>query len=449
MAKTSGVPPQAPTAPGRVPLLGHVPRLLRNPVGTLRKLRSRGGVVTLYIGTKPVYLVNSPQLLHKVLVTEAASYAKGRMYDKARPVVGNGLATSQGAFHHRQRRLMAPAFRRERLHAYAEVMRRQAEAMTSTWRDGQRLAMDKALHRVAAAIAFTALFGADLDEEAVDEIDLCVAGFLKEVAVRTVSPGFVEKLHTPGSRRFNRLRERMTEIVETMIDAHLKDPDSRQDLLSMLVSAADETTGATMSAQQLHDEVMTLLVSAPDTTGSTMSWLFYELGRRPQMQRRLQAEVDAVLDGRPVAFDDVAELEYTRRLVDETLRLHAVSWLQMRRTLKPVELGDVRLPAGAEILFSAAALHRDPHLYPDPLRFDPDRWASPPPRETFIPFSAGPRKCIADHFARLQMTIVTATVAADWRTRLLPSPRVREVPAAVLRPNHLPMTVHTRHRTPS
>ncbi|TDD94765.1 cytochrome P450 [Actinomadura rubrisoli] len=433
-----------PCAPGRLPLAGHVHRLLRDPVGLLQALRDEGPIAAFHLGRRPVYVVNSPELLRRVLVTDAGSYVRGLAYERSRPILGDGLATSDGEAHLRQRRLMLPSFHRARLLGYTGVMRAQAEVLAGTWRDGQRVAMDRALHRTSAAGALRALFRTDLDDATVAEIDDCVTVFLEEIPLRAVLPRFAERLPTPGNRRFARVAARLRRIVDGMVEERRRDPRARDDLLSMLMAARDEDTGAAMTPRQVRDEVVTILAGGSETVPSTLSWLYYELGRDPSVQERLQDELDLVLEGRPAGFDDLPRLAYTRRVIDETLRLHSVAWMMSRRARTDAELGGHRIPAGAELLFSPTTLHRDPVLYPDPLRFDPDRWISPPPRENFVPFGAGPRKCIGDHFSYIQMTVIVATVSARWSVSGVPGSRVRERPAGALRPDVLPMTVSRR-----
>jgi cytochrome P450 len=432
-----------PLAPGRLPVVGHLHRLVRDPVGAMQRMREVGDVVRFDVGTLPVYLVNSPELLHQMLVTDTGSFVRGLAYERTRPILGDGLATISGELHLRRRRMMLPSFHRNRLLGYLAVMRDQAEALTARWEDGATIAMDRALRRASAAGALRALFRTDLDDATVADIDACVAAFLDQVPGRALQPRWMERLPTPGNREFQRVAAKLRRIVEEMIEERRHDPRERTDLLSMLLAARDETGGALPPAA-LRDELITMLAGGSDTVPTTLSWLYHELGRHPEIQARLQQELDGVLGGRPVDFDDLPKLTYTRRVIDETLRRHSVAWMMSRRAARPVTLGPYRIPAGAELLFSPATLHRDPALYPEPLRFDPDRWARPPARQEFIPFGAGSRKCIGDHFSYLQMTVIVAAVSARWQVRPAPGSRVRERTAGVLRPNALPMIVQSR-----
>jgi cytochrome P450 len=367
------------------------------------------------------------------------------VFDKTRPFVGNGIATSEGALHLRQRRLMLPAFHRARLRTYTDVMREQTAATTALWKAGQSIAADEAIYELTCRVTTQTLFQADTDHHATAAIQQWLPVFLKGVIRRAMSPlDVMERLPTPANRQFERARTGLKTIIDTVISAYRADPRDRGDLLSMLATARDEETGEEMGHGQLHDELMTILIAGTETTGTALAWLFHEIGRHPDVEDRIHHEIDTVLDGRPISFDDLPALEYTRRVISEALRLHTPTWVTMRRTTTAVEHHGIRIPPGAEILFSPATMHRDPAIYPDPYRFDPDRWTSPPARHTYLPFGAGPHKCIGDHFGLTEMTVAVATIGARWR--LLPSPghTVRELPLSTLRPDRLPMTVQRR-----
>jgi cytochrome P450 len=429
----------------KIPLLGHVIPLLWAPLETLQSLRSHGDVVAIYLGTRPVYVINSPELIQRMLVTEADKFTKGRFFDKGRPFVGNGLATSEGDFHMRQRRLMLPIFHRERLRVYAEVMREQSAAIADAWTPGQRIAADQAMHELTFTVTTKALFHSDLGDRAVAEIQHWLPIFLKGLMRRSLSPiDMLEKLPIPSNRQFELARSGLKKIIDDVIEIYLADPADHGDLLSMLVNVRDEDTGEGMSHEQLHDELMTILIAGTETTGTALSWLFHELGHRSDITARLYPEIDSVLGGRPVTFDDVPALTYTRRIVNETLRLHSPVWMSMRRAATSVELGGVHIPPGSELLYSPTTMHRDPAFYTEPDRFDPDRWESSPRRGTYLPFGGGRHKCIGDHFALTEMVVAVATIAAKWQLIPAPGHTVREQPSSTLRPDRLPMTVVPR-----
>jgi len=238
------------------------------------------------------------------------------------------------------------------------------------------------------------------------------------------------------------------QALEELIRTYQADPVDHGDLLSMLVRARDAETGAAMSATQVRDELVTMLVAGTETTGRLLSWLCYELGGNPEVEARLWDEIDTVLAGRPVTFDDLRELRYTQRLIKEVLRLHNPVWVSMRRTTVPVELGGVRIPANADLFYSPATLHRDPALYPEPLRLDPDRWlperAGSLPEKGYIPFGNGRHKCLGDHFALTEAAIALTTICARWRLVPVPGHRLREVAWTTVHPKSLPMIAEPR-----
>ncbi|WNV86230.1 cytochrome P450 [Umezawaea sp. Da 62-37] len=407
-----------PMAPGRLPLLGHTLRMLRQRYRFTAVLRKSGDIVRVDLGTMRTYFLTNPQLVHEMLVKKGGSFRKGALFDKFQPVFGNGLATSNGTFHRRQRRMVRPAFHTERIALYARAMSRAAADLTATWRPGQVRVLEEDTQALAVTIVGEALFSTGIGERAVEEVRRSIFTVLKQGMVRALSPSFVEKLPLRGNREFDAAVGRLRSIVLDVVRGWREEGVDRGDLLSTLLLAQDSDTGAGMSDEQVHDEVMTLLVGGIETTALALAWTFHELARHPEVEKRVHAEVDEVLGGRAPTFADTGNLVYLNRVVDEVLRMYPV-WFLMRRTLAPVELGGVTLPEGAEVIFSPHALHHDPASFEQPHRFDPDRWsperaASIPPG-AFIPFGAGSRGCVGNLFARTEIVITAATIASRWR----------------------------------
>ena len=427
-------------APGRWPFLGHTPALLRRRFAFTDSLREHGEIVKLYLGPAPVYFVASPRMVHEVLVTAGPKFRKGAMFDKFRPFVGNGLVLSNGDFHLRQRRLMQPAFHRERLDAYAEIMRRAAADLTGTWRAGEVRMVEEDMQGLAVTIVGEALFSTDLGKEAVAEARRSIFVIIQQGMIRALSPKFVEKLPVPGNRRFDEAIARMRGIVVEVIRDWRREGTDRGDLLSTLLLAG-------MTDEQARDEALTLLTAGIETTALALAWTFHELGRHPEVAARVHAEVDEVLGGRPVTADDLPRLTYVRQVVDEVLRRYPL-WMLMRRTLTDVDLGGVRLPEGAEVIVSPHALHHDPASFDGPDRFDPGRWAperaAGVPKGAFVPFGAGTRQCIGTRFAQNEIVITVATVAARWRLVPVPGRPVRVKFTSAAYPESLPMTAVPR-----
>jgi cytochrome P450 len=423
-----------PVAPRHVPLLGHVLALSHDPIAFLQNLRTHGEIVTFYLGTRAVHQINSPELIRKVLVTEAHKFHRGKIFTKARQLFGDGLATADEPVHMRQRRVMQPAFHADRITSYVQAMREQVQEIAESWTSGRMIRLDREMARLTLQVTAKALFSADLGRSAVTEVCRSVGPVLNGLMKRTMLPAaFLERIPTPANRRFDAALHRLTTVVDSVITAYRADGVDHGDLLSMLVAAGG------MTNDEIRTQIMNILMAGTDTTATTLSWVFYELTRNPSVLGQVMAEIETVLSGRPVTAAGLGELTYIGRVLSETLRLHTPIWLVTRKATAEVRLGDVTLAPGSEVMISMPTLHRDPELFPDPMRFDPDRWLVPAARDSFVPFGAGGHKCIGDRFAWAEMTTVVAEVCARWRFTVPPGHQVREVARAFLRPNALPM----------
>ncbi|WP_197370969.1 cytochrome P450, partial [Streptomyces clavuligerus] len=449
------------------PLLGSAAPLMRDPLGFIGSLRTRGDLVAIRLGPMTMYVVNSPELIRELLVEKAASFDKGRQFDKLRPWWGNGLATnSDHASHRRQRRLMQPAFHKGQITRYVPDMRNVAEERIGAWAGGRTVALDEELYTLTLDMTLRNLFSTGLGERDLVRLGEALPVILGGVLWRCLdTTELVERLPLPANRRFTAALDTMHSTVDRIIERHRGDGS---DLLSVLKQARDPDTGERMSARQIHDEVITLLMTGSETTRSTLSWACLELSRNPAIQRRLQQEADTVLAGGPVEARHLDHLTYTRAVVSEALRAHPVVWLLTRRAVTDVELGPYRIPAGAAVCYSSYTLHRDPDLYPDPDRFDPDRFtqqspdpATAPdpgsgcpisgggpgvrrersrrPRDTYLAFGAGSRACVGEPLAWAQTMVILATIARHWTLAPAPKARIRPAARMLLMPDRLPL----------
>ncbi|MFD8079484.1 cytochrome P450 [Streptomyces sp. NPDC059718] len=444
---TAGAPSavrRAPEAPGALPLLGHGPALLRRPLEFLGSLPAVGPVVRIRLGGLPAYVVNDAELVRAVLVGEAGRFDQGVLIEKVRPLLGSGVGTADGAEHRRLRRLMQPAFHRARIARYAATMTAVADERTAAWRPGGILRVDEEMNALALTTVARALFSSDLGADAVTEVQRSLPVVLDEIPRRSMLPDALLRLPTPANRRFDRAVRRLRSATRHVVEAARADGTDHGDLLSVLLLTADEGTGERLTDDQVHDQLVNMLVAGTETTGATLAWVFHELAREPAVEHRLHEETDRVLGGRPAVFEDLPRLPRTRRVVQEALRRYA-PWIILRLSPEEVLLGDVGVPAGATVLFSPYVLHHLPELHPDPLSFDPDRWlperAARLPRAASIPFGAGGRQCPGNVFALTQAVIQVATVAARWRLRPADAgPHVRELArGAVVHPTAMPM----------
>ncbi|MFI2298425.1 cytochrome P450 [Actinacidiphila glaucinigra] len=439
-----------PRAPGRLPLIGHVWPLARNALGFVTSLRDTGDLVRVDVGTMPVYFVNSPALVHELLVTRGRSFEKGRFFDRLKVLVGEGLVTAGGDTHRRHRRLMQPMFHRTRIAGYAEVMSAQARETADSWRPGDTVAVEREMAAMVVNTLAGTMFSTDIGKPAVDAIRVHLPVIVNTLLLRTASPKFLDRVPIPANRRFDAAADELLRVIDDVVAAARVSGDTdRPDLLSTLLAARDADSGEALTDVEVRDELSTILFAGAENTATTLTWSFHEIARHPEVEERLLAEIAAVSGSGPVALEHVAAYEYLPRVINEVVRLHGVTLL-MRRAVEPVEIGGVTLPAGTEVAFSLYALHRDRRSFPDPERFDPDRWlperSAALPRGAFVPFGAGTRKCIGDSFAWTQMIISLATVLSRRRLRPAPGHTAREVTAAVPHPDRLPMVVEARER---
>lgn len=436
-----------PVAPGRLPLLGHLVGLTRDRMEFLESLRVLGPLVRVYFGTLPVYVLTDTTVLHQVLVEQGRCFEKGKLFDEMRPLLGNGLGTSERELHRRQRRLIQQVFHRDRIAAYATIMSAQAQTLADSWRPSQRLQVDQVMIELTLTTLMRTIFSGTFAPATVMRIHRMMRTVVRGILARTVTPKPLLML-TGADRRFTTVARRLRVIVDDLIAGHQVSDAEYQDLLAVLLAARDPETGEPMDAVLVCDELISFVIAGTETTANALTWVFHELGGNPAVEQRLHAEIDAEIGGRPVTHDDLDRLPYTRAVVTEILRLYALPIL-MRRAVSPAVVGHVDMPPGTEVLFSLAALHRDPEAFPDPHQFDPGRWLPgndrQPPRGCFLPFGSGARQCIGDTFAVTEMMIAVATIAARWQLRPPPGSTVRAVAHATLHPNRLPMTAVPRH----
>ncbi|HYD54087.1 MAG TPA: cytochrome P450, partial [Gemmatimonadaceae bacterium] len=436
--------------PGRV-----LARFARDRLGFLESVAREFGDVAYFAGLGARFaLLNHPDLVRDVLVTRARQFHKGIGLERARLLLGTGLLTSEGEFHLRQRRLIQPAFHRERVAAHGAVMSRHAERHVGAWREGARLDVSREMSALTLAIAGKTLFDADVegDTRAIGEaLDQSIASF--ELVLLPFGP-LLARTPIPAARRFERARARLDAIIYRLIAERRREvaegAHDRGDLLTMLVRSQDpeEASAAAgrMTDAQLRDEALTILLAGHETTANALAWSWYFLARSPEAERALHAEVDAVLTApggapRAAAVEDLPRLAYARMVVSEAMRLRPPAYLIGRRAMAPYEVPGTTwvIPAGTTVFLSQHLLHRDPRFWAAPDRFDPERWRTESPerpRLAYFPFGAGTRICIGEQFAWMELTLVLATIARRWRLTLVEDHPVEPHPVITLRAKH-------------
>jgi len=441
-----------PMAPGRRPLVGHALGLRFRPLAFVESLRGRGDVVTIKLGPRTAYFVNSPQLTRELLTTRYRHFGKGGpLYAIVRKILGNGLVTSDGLVHRRHRRLMQPAFHRDRLAEYATVMTEAATATGDGWREGQHLDVPAEMLALVTTVGIKTLFSAGSAADAVAEMQqaLPVLGHGAGKRIRTPIE-ILYKLPLPGNRRYDEAVARLDQLTDRIVADYRAAGVQRADLLSMLLAARDEDTGQGLSDDEIHDECLTLLLASGETTANTLSWVWYVLSTEPDVERLVQAEVDTVLGGRPATYDDCPKLEYLQRVIMETLRMYPPLWMTTRSVDTDIDLGGYQLRANTDVFISPYMIHRSPEVYPEPDRFDPDRWLPDRhgslQRDSFLPFGAGIRQCLGNNFGMIELIITLGTLIGRWHLRAVPGQNTHAKVDGVLHPSPLTMTIERRNR---
>jgi cytochrome P450 len=442
-----------PPGPRGLPILGVLPAVRRNPTAVFMDAARRfGDVAYLKIGPRRGYLITNPGDVRHVLQDNARNYHKSPLYDKLRMLLGNGLLTSEDEFWLRQRRIAQPAFHRQRIAALAGVMADAAGETAAEWHTiasgGRSVDVAEEMMRLTRTVVLRTLLGADLGPFAgrVDEAWTLVNQHIGE---SFWSLGFTDRLPTSKYRRFRAARAVLHGAVDHVISQRRRTPSDNADLLSMLLSARDEETGETMTDEQLRVEVLTFLLAGQETTSLALTWTWYLLSQHAGAQRRLEQELDTVLNGRRPEYADLVHLPYTRMVIDEAMRLYPPAWGFSRQALADDDLGGFHLPRGWLAFVIPYVLHRLPAYWQDPEGFDPERFlperSADRPKFVYLPFGAGPRQCIGNQFALIEAHLILATLAQGYRLHLVPRHRVEPWPLITLRPRFgMPMIIEPR-----
>jgi cytochrome P450 len=425
----------------------------RDPLAFFANLaRTYGDIATYRMGSERMFFVNDPRHIKDILVTHNRNFTKGRALQRTKRLLGEGLLTSEGATHLRQRRLMQPAFHRERIAAYAGTMVTYADRTRRAWRDGATLDIAQEMNRLALSIVGKTLFDADVESQAA-EVGAALTGVM-ETFWMTMLPfaDLLEHLPVPKLRRARAARAQLDAIIYRMIAERRKSSRDRGDLLSMLLSAQDEEAegvAGRMTDEQVRDEAMTIFLAGHETTANALTWTWYLLSTAPDVEAKLHAEVDRALQGRLPRMADIPSLPFVERVVTESMRLYPPAWIIGRRAIAEYPLGPYVAPARSILVMSPFIVQRDPRYYKDPERFDPGRWTpefrAALPKFAYFPFGGGPRQCIGESFAWMELILVVAAIAQQWQLRLVPGHPVVPQPLVTLRTRHgLRMTVAKR-----
>jgi cytochrome P450 len=428
-------------------------RLNTDRLGFLRQVaRDYGDLARINVVRTSLFLATHPDLVKDVLVTNNRLFGRGRGHLRMKLLLGDGLLTTDGDAHKRQRRLVQPAFHRQRVESYGDTMAQRAEELARRWRDGSTVDVLGEMMGLTLVIVANTLFGATVDDE-VEEIGSSLTAVFEMFgfALMPFSELF-DRVPIPTTIRLRRARARLDATIYRIIADRRRSGRDHGDLLSMLLLAqdtGDEGDGGSMTDVQLRDEATTLFVAGHETTSNALTWTWYALSENPDAEAKMHAELDLVLAGRRPGAADLPRLRYTRAVLAESMRLYPPVWGMGRRALAAHTLGGYDIPCGSLVVVSPFITQRDARFFPEPECFRPERWLDEPaaerPRFSYFPFGGGARQCIGEQFAWMEGVLLLATLGQRWRLRLVPGHRVELNPLITLRPKHgMRMTLHSR-----
>jgi cytochrome P450 len=411
-----------------------------NPILLFQHLVQEYGDIAHYkIGWNHIVFLNHPDYIREVLVVQNDNFVKERTVRRSKMLLGEGMITSEGAQHRVQRQVAQPAFHRQRIPEYAETMVREAARMRDQWRQGEErnIAIDM-MHLTLNVVAET-LFATDLRDEVHELADAInrIMGLYNFLVMLPAAEWLVQ-VRPPGLAAFVRARKRIDAVVHRMIEAHRKHHSDGSSLLDLMLAASPDRSPA--SEKSLRDQVITIFLAGYETVANALAWTWYLLSQNPDCERRFHEEIDRELQGRLPAYEDIPRLRYVEMVMAESMRLYPPAWAMGRYALSDFQLGDFFLPSRTTVLMSQFITHRDPRFFPDPLRFDPERFTPDAKARrakfTYFPFGAGFRQCIGESFAWMEGVLLLATLGQKWKLKLVSHHPVEPEPLITLRPKY-------------
>jgi cytochrome P450 len=412
-----------------------------NPILLFQHLAGTYGDIAHYkIGWNHIVFLNHPDYIREVLVVQNDNFIKERTVRRTKMLLGEGMITAEGAQHRQQRQVAQPAFHRQRIPEYAATMVAEAATMREKWHAGEQrdIAIDM-MHLTLNVVAQT-LFATDLREETNELADAInrIMGLYNFLVMLPAAEWLVH-VRPPGLAAFVRARKRIDAVVYRMIAAHRRqNRDGGSSLLDLMIAASPDQSAA--SEQSLRDQVITIFLAGYETVANALSWTWYLLSQNPECERRFHEEIDRELQGRLPSFDDLPRLRYVEMVLAESMRLYPPAWAMGRSARNDFQLGEYFLPAKTTVLISQFVTHRDARYFPDPLRFDPERFTpeakSRRAKFTYFPFGAGVRQCIGESFAQMEGVLLLATLGQKWKLRLVPGHPMEPQPLITLRPKY-------------
>ena len=436
-------------------------KFIHNPIKTLMDIANTyGDIAHFKFGRQHVYLINNPDYIEDILIRKYKNFIKSRGLQVSKRLLGEGLVTSEGEYHDRQRRIIQPAFHPNLIKGYGDIMTTYAVNMCKRWEDGSMLDIHKEFIHVTSAIISKAVLGSDIKSEEGDQVGDALLT-CAEYFNRLLMPfgELIEKIPVlPINKGFQAAKKKLDSIVYSMIKEH-RDSESKGvsqgDLLYTLLQAQDtEAAIERMTDSQLRDEVMTIFLAGHETTANALTWTFYLLSQNPMVETKLYEELCSVLGNvkesrsntsnrrirRIPTIEDVPKLEYTEKVFRESMRLYPPAWTIGRQVINDFKVDKYVIPTGSIILMSQYVMHRNPRYFSDPDLFYPDRWTkeakSHLPRFSYFPFGGGIRGCVGEPFAWMEGVLLIATICQQWKMHHDANHKVELKPLITLRPKY-------------
>lgn len=437
----------------RLPLLQLLATLRENAIGTYTQDAFERDIIIYRLGFKRMILANHPDLIRHVMLDNAANYERDPVGKRLlEPGLGKGLLTSEGVEWKRQRRMMAPLFQPRRLAGFAAIMTDYSErlvAKLAALPPTCTVDMAEQMMLLTLDIIARTMFGSD------DGTDVSAVGEAMDRYQATVRPnipdliGLPRWFPRPAAAEGQRALAEMDTIINGLIQRRRERNDLGNDLLGLLLAARDDETGAALDDREVRDQMATFFLAGHETTATTLAWTWYLLGHAPDVEAKLQAELDAVLGGRAATYADYDRLTYTRMVLEEAMRLYPPAHTTARQAMAEDRFGDIAIPPGTMVIISPYIMQRHRLYWQNADAFDPENFAPEKTaqrrRYTYLPFGAGPRICIGQGFAMIEAVLILATLAQKLRARLVPGAKVTPVAKITLRPSPgLPMTIQPR-----
>ena len=418
---------------------GHFRSFRKNPTAFLQNLAALGDITTFSLNGQKAFLLNHPDLIRDLLVTNHSKFIKGRALQRAKSLLGEGLLTSEREFHLRQRRMIQPAFHRARINEYADSMIEFADKMSGEWRDGDLRDIDREMMRLTLNIVGKTLFGANVEEDAA-EVGAAMTTIVSMFNFMLLPfAEILEKLPLPQIKKLKNARKSLDEVIYKIIDERRASGEDTGDLLSMLLHAKDEETGGAMNDRQIRDECLTLFLAGHETTANALTWTFYLLSQNPEHEAKFHAELDEVLGNKALTPADYPRLKFTEQILAESMRLFPPAWTIGRLAAEEHEFAGFDIPKKSLVLASQFVTHRDARFWEIPDEFVPERWEKLSIKEAgnkfiYFPFSKGVRSCIGESFAWTEGVLLLAALGRNWKLRLAPEQKIGLQAMITLRP---------------